>query len=236
MLKVEQLKIAYENFRIDVENALFSEGLNIILGPNGGGKSSFMSGVIGYDQLDIELREIYWNNQPLGRVHNIISYLPQENPRFKITVADYLVMTTGNVSTDAYSTAVEHFNIAQLTGRSIEALSGGEFKRVQCAQVSLENKPVIMIDEMEQGLDLKYQHEMMKWVKGEGGHRTVIASMHDAALALTYADTITLVKGGRITGPMPPGAVTPEMLSACYGLPLEIESRAGSTLVYHRQL
>ncbi|MCG1009874.1 ABC transporter ATP-binding protein [Salinicoccus sp. ID82-1] len=236
MLKIEQLQIIYENFGLDVENAGFSKGLNIVLGPNGGGKSSFMQGVVGYGQPDIEQRRIYWNSQPLEGVEAVISYLPQENPRFKIIVADYLTMTAGNVSHAAYSAAVENFDIAQLTGRSIEDLSGGEFKRVQCAQVSLENKPVIMIDEIEQGLDLKYQHEMMKWVRREGNHRTVITSMHDAALALTYADTITLMKNGRITGPMPPWAVTSEMLSACYGLPLKIESRSGIALVYHSGL
>ncbi|GAB3058059.1 ATP-binding cassette domain-containing protein [Salinicoccus sesuvii] len=236
MLKIEQLRIAYEKFGVEIEGATFSGGLNIVLGPNGGGKSTLMRGIIGYDEPGIKVRRIYWDDDPLNGVQDTISYLPQENPRFKISVADYLTMTSERVSGSAYSAAVERFDISHLTNQSIENLSGGEFKRVQCAQLSIEEKPVIMIDEIEQGLDLKYQHEMMQWLRREAPFRTIITSMHDASLALTYADTITLVRGGRITGPMSPSAVTSEMLSVCYDLPLEVERRSGSALVYHRRL
>ncbi|WP_342387705.1 ABC transporter ATP-binding protein [Salinicoccus bachuensis] len=236
MLKIEQLQISYETFVLDLEEIEFPQGMNVILGPNGGGKSSLMKGVIGYGHEGLDRRKIQFGGHPLGKVEGVISYLPQENPRFRIRVGEYLTMTSGSVPERVLDEAVRHFELEPLLGQSIENLSGGEFKRVQCAQVALENKPVIMVDEMEQGLDMNYQHGMMKWLGSEAEGKVVVASMHDAALAMTYADTITLIKDGRAQGPMPSAAVTAEMLSGCYGLPLTVRRQEGVVLVYHNRL
>lgn len=236
MLKIEHLQISYEKFGLHVEEIEFHQGMNIILGPNGGGKSSLMKGIIGYGHETLNKRSIQFRGEPLERVEGIISYLPQENPRFRVLVHEYLTMTSGSVSKRVFDETVMHFALECLLGHSIESLSGGEFKRVQCAQIALEDKPVIMLDEMEQGLDMNYQHEMMDWICREGEGKVIVASMHDASLALTYADTITLVKDGRAEGPMPSASVTSEMLSACYGLPLTVRRQEGVALVYRNLL
>lgn len=236
MLKIEQLQISYETFGLEIEEIEFPQGVNVVLGPNGGGKSSFMKGVIGYGHETLSKRSIQFRGEPLERVEGIISYLPQENPRFRVLVREYLTMTSGSVPKRVFDETVMHFALEGLLGHSIESLSGGEFKRVQCAQVALEDKPVIMLDEMEQGLDMNYQHEMMDWICREGEAKVIVASMHDASLALTYADTITLVKDGRAEGPMPSDSVTSEMLSACYGLPLTVRRQEGVALVYRNLL
>lgn len=236
MLKIEQLQISYETFGLEIEEIEFPQGVNVVLGPNGGGKSSLMKGIIGYGHETLSKRSIQFGGEPLERVEGIISYLPQENPRFRVLVREYLTMTSGSVSKRIFDETVMHFALECLLEHSIESLSGGEFKRVQCAQIALEDKPVIMLDEMEQGLDMNYQHEMMDWICREGEGKVTVASMHDASLALTYADTITLVKDGRAEGPMPSASVTAEMLSACYGLPLTVRRQEGVALVYRNLL
>src|SRR5699024_11967509 len=86
---------------------------------------------------------------------------------------------------------------------------------------------------VEQGLDLKYQHRILKWMKDEAAKKTVIANMHDVPLAMTYADTVTMMKGGKVIAHgIGPGEVTSEMLTDCYSTPLTVEHHRGRMWVF----
>ena len=238
MLKIDHLETMQRNFSLDIENVTFHRGVNIILGPNGGGKSTLLKGMLGYGGSHILSREIAYHGSALGDISDIISFLPQENPRFRIRVEEYLIMTAaaGKVAEERVAEIIRRFHIGHLLGRSIEELSGGEFKRVQCAQIALEDKPIIMIDEIEQGLDLFHQHEMMKWLTREGQKKIVITTMHEAQLAMTYGDTITLLQAGHAEGPLPAAQVTSGQLSECYNIRLTMERHKNAVSIYHTPL
>lgn len=237
MLDIKEIEMNYGEFKLSVDQLGFKHGLHVILGANGSGKSTLLKGIVGYGGKDLRKHEVYWKDFRTTTTASIISYLPQTNPVFNIRVEDYIELTTREPNKKQKNDLVKYFNIENLMEQSVESLSGGELKRVQCAQVALEKKDIMMFDEMEQGLDLKYQHHILNWMKEAGNQKTVIASMHDAALAMTYADGVILMKDGEvIAGIKSPADITSEMLSECYDIPLDIERINNQTVIFNREL
>jgi len=237
MLTIEKLEVGYEDFHLRVGGMRFGHGLHVVLGPNGGGKSSFMRGIIGYGGETIIGRDIRHEGGRVGHTGRFLSYLPQSTPPFRISVEEYIGLTAEAPDTMLRDELLRTFELAHLRRQTVEALSGGEFKRAQCAQIAMEQKAVIMLDEVEQGLDLKYQHRILKWMKDEAAKKTVIANMHDVPLAMTYADTVTMMRGGKVIAHgIGPGEVTSEMLTDCYSTPLTVEHHRGRMWVFHDAL
>lgn len=214
-LTIKHLKIKRASFDVEVENVQYSRGLHVLLGANGSGKSSILTGLTGYDSHSIKDRELYFKGQKLDSTEEIISYLPQHNPSFQISVHEFINLTTNRqhykIDIDEY---LKHYKLEQDKDRSVDTLSGGEFKRALAAQIEMEDKPVIMMDEIEQGLDVNYQHLILSRLKKLSNTKIVILAMHDLSLAMTYADTVTTIKKGTVVNAkVPNNDVTSEMLS-----------------------
>ncbi len=200
MLHIKKLCINYSSFSADVKNIEFGPGIHVLLGENGSGKSSVLTGITGYNMSVMTEREIEVNNTQVDKTADYISYLPQQNVPFQITVEDFIKMTADSrpAQKDVRQT-LQKFGLEKFRLSSADSLSGGEFKRALCAQVHLEGKPVMMFDEIEQGLDINYQHLVMAWLKDLSQHKVIIMAMHDLNLALRYADTVTCMKKGALT-------------------------------------
>lgn len=172
----------------------------MLLGENGSGKSSVLTGITGYNSPVIIERQLEINNVPVEKTADYISYLPQQNVPFQTTVEDFIKMTANcQPSQKDIQQTLQKFRLEEFGLSSVDSLSGGEFKRALCAQIHLENKPVMMFDEIEQGLDINYQHLVMTWLKDLSQDKVVIMAMHDLNLALRYADTVTCMKTGTLT-------------------------------------
>lgn len=191
MLQISQLNIQLPIFSIELKDAVFDHGLHIIIGPNGAGKTALLHGIIGFNEL-IKSRTVLMDNYKIDDMSDVLSFIPQDNPRFGISVSDYIRMTNDNNPIDSAA----YFDVGHLLDQSITTLSGGEFKRVLCAQVKNEGKPIIIADEIEAHLDINHKYMIMDWLKEEAKHKTVIASIHDLNLAMTYADTLTIMRDG----------------------------------------
>ena len=192
MLEINQLKVQLPIFSISLNHAVFDRGLHIIIGPNGAGKTALLHGLIGFSEK-IKSRSISVDGYMLNDTSEVMSFIPQDNPRFGISVRDYIHMT----SKKKHSESAEYFGASEVLEQSITTLSGGEFKRVICAQVRNENKPIIIADEIEAHLDINHKYMIMDWLKEEAKEKTVIASIHDLNLAMTYADTLTVMSEGQ---------------------------------------
>ena len=232
MLSVDKLSIDYGQFSIHADNLTFENGLHVLIGENGSGKSSLLTGIIGYNTKDIKARKLAFNHTPIDRTADYISYLPQQNISFQITVEDFIKMTARRrPSQNETDKVLQDFKLEGLRNASADSLSGGEFKRALCAQIHFEDKPVLLCDEIEQGLDINYQHLVMTWLKKLSSCRIVIMAMHDLNLALNYADTVTCMKRGTLTEVKVPAAeVTEKMLSDTFSREMKIIHYEGNII------
>lgn len=232
MLSVDKVSIDYGQFSIHADNITFENGLHVLIGENGSGKSSLLTGIIGYNTKDIKARKLAFNHTPIDRTADYISYLPQQNIPFQITVEDFIKMTARRrPSQNETDKVLQDFKLEGLRNASADSLSGGEFKRALCAQIHFEDKPVLLCDEIEQGLDINYQHLVMTWLKKLSSCRIVIMAMHDLNLALSYADTVTSMKRGTLTEVKVPAAeVTEKMLSDTFSREMKIIHYEGNII------
>jgi len=84
--------------------------------------------------------------------------------------------------------------------RLITTLSGGQLQRVFLARTLAQEPDIILLDEPTNHLDLKYQLELVDYLKkwAADSNRTIIGVMHDVNLAMKLSENIMVMKDGGI--------------------------------------
>ncbi len=215
----------------DVEVALEGGGVWGILGPNGIGKTTLLrvlAGTMPYrGSLTLDEREL--SDSPRRELARRVSLLPQfSSVYFSYTVYDTVLLgryaRQGNSIKDrlggpgpedreAVSRVLKETGTADLAGRMLGELSGGQLQRVLLARTMAQETPIILLDEPTNHLDLRYRQsilqELQAWSKkttnvdGVDHPNTVIAVFHDIGSAAMIADRVLLISreddSGRIT-------------------------------------
>jgi iron complex transport system ATP-binding protein len=120
--------------------------------------------------------------------------------------------------------AMQDMDVAELATRDVRTLSGGERQRVAIAALLAQDAPLMLLDEPATALDLAHQVRLMELLARlcrERG-KTLVMALHDLNLAQGVATHALLLDGdgGWQAGPVKE-TMTPELLSACLGHPVE---------------
>ena len=174
-----------------------------IMGPNGCGKSTLLQCITHY--LKPSQGTVKINEANVGCLSNqerseIISWVPQESFGLSgFSVEQFIRMGIGiskNDCEDYLETLMVSLGLDSLKDREISSLSGGERQRAIFAQSLLQNPKVLLLDEITNHLDMKYQIEILKAIKVLP--MLTLAVIHDISLAARYLDLVVLLKEGRL--------------------------------------
>ena len=209
-----------------------------VLGPNGCGKSTLLKSIarlIDYRGL-VTLNGQDTRTTPRKEFAKKIALLGQSAQ----VLFPYTVYETVSMGRYAYSTGflknlsdndndiIEHIitklDIANIRDRMIDELSGGQLQRVFLARTLAQTPEVILLDEPTNHLDLKYQIELLtflkSWVRESG--KTLIAVFHDLNLARQFGDTALLMNDGTMAAS---GTIAEtlrgEILQQVYGIDIQ---------------
>jgi len=164
--------------------------LTAIVGPNGAGKSTLLKAAIGL------IRPIEGKVAINGCHRADIGYLPQlaEIDRsFPLTVFDFVAMglwrrrgAFGGFRRDDdedVALAIAGVGLVGFETRPLDTLSGGQLQRVLFARLSMQDAPLVLLDEPFTAVDERTSRDLMdvidRW-HGEG--RTIVAVLHDLDL------------------------------------------------------
>ncbi|MFE0883958.1 ABC transporter ATP-binding protein [Streptomyces rochei] len=114
-----------------------------------------------------------------------------------------------------------------LADRGADHLSGGQLQRVWLASCLAQETGVLLLDEPTTYLDLRYQVELLDLIRDLADDHGIAVGvvLHDLDQAAAVADRITLLESGRIVADGPPEDVlTPERLSAVYGIRVDVDT------------
>lgn len=118
--------------------------------------------------------------------------------------------------------AIDRMDLTGLADRPYGELSGGERQRVMVARALAQQPQVIVLDEPTNHLDIRHQLELLALLKGLG--LTVIATLHDLALAADFAQRVLVLSQGRILADGPPDqALTEATLASAFRVRARID-------------
>jgi len=165
MLKIEDLHVSVDNRPIlngiDLE---VEEGeTHILLGPNGGGKTTLLMSILGMPRYEVTQGHIFFKGQDITnmsldeRARLGIGMMFQKPPAVRgvklAQIADIAAHARGN--NIPVAAVAEKLNLEEHLDRDLNyGFSGGELKRSELLQLVCQNPELVLLDEPESGVDM----------------------------------------------------------------------------------
>lgn len=224
ILDVRDVTLAYGGRRIVTDASLAVAGGErlALVGPNGAGKSSLLRAMTG--ALHPVSGEVRLCGSPIstvgrGAVARTIAVVPElvqlpfEMPVHEVVALGRLPHEppfTGLRPSDrlAVAGAMDRVGIAHLANRDVRELSMGERQLVFIAVAVAQAAPILVLDEPTAHLDIRHQVDVMELLVdlNQRDGATVVAVLHDLALAAHFFPRIVVLSEGRIVADGAPSA------------------------------
>jgi len=208
-----------------------------IVGPNGAGKTTLIKSMLGIIK-------------PLsGRIERSrtfrFGYVPQReavDELFPLTVWDVVMMSRflhtgpfrrpGKADRESVDRALRDVGLEQKKEIPFRRLSGGQKQRTLLARALAGEPDVLVLDEPTNGMDIGAESAIMEVIRGL--HRkgfTIVMITHLINLVADCAEYVMLLNRGVRFGPREE-ILTPSMLSQTYGIPVQISTEHGRSLIF----
>ena len=194
-----------------------------LIGPNGAGKSTLLRVVAGTLRATAGRAEL--GGEPVatmarGEVARRLAVVPQQTVLpFSMRVEEVVALgrlphedpLRGARPADraAVAAAIDRVGLGHLLGRDARELSQGERQLVLLALAVAQEAPTLLLDEPTAHLDLRHQVEAMELMRdlNERDGTTLIAVLHDLALAAHFFPRLVLLDHGRLVADGTPAEV-----------------------------
>lgn len=217
MLSLENVRCGYNETDV-IKGVSFhvKEGEKMcIIGPNGCGKTTLLKAIAGLLKCtgEISLEGISIKKMKRSEIASKVAILRQnEAIYFSYTVYETVLLgrylhIKGGIfggptkhDKDFVMDCLDKVGLTDVKDRQINTLSGGQLQRVFLAKALVQEPSLILLDEPTNHLDLKFQLELVEYLKQwskKDGH-TVIGVLHDINLVMYFADKIMLLSDGQI--------------------------------------
>lgn len=234
VLSIKNLTVKYEQvLALDRINLQVQEGdFLAIIGPNGGGKTTFLKAVLGL--IRKESGEILIENKSIEKNRHLIGYVPQislVDRKFPISVLE--VVMTGilkpglhlffKYSKEDKQVALEKLDmvgIKHLANRQIADLSGGEFQRLLIARALATNPKILFLDEPTASVDPHSKEQIYNVLATLNKSITIVMVTHDLLAITKTVKNIACLNRTLIYHGEP--VLTETVVNQMYGCPVDL--------------
>ena len=207
----------------DVSLTVADNQFVVITGPNGGGKTTLAKAIMGL--VRPTGGTIFWNGTDITdlditqRARLGVSYGFQQPPRFKgLRVRDLLSLASGQEHLKREDACQYLTKVGLCAGdyidREVDALSGGEVKRIEIATILARKSGLMIFDEPEAGIDLWSFAKLTETFKAIHQRReaTLVIISHQERI-IDLADEIVMISDGKVLRHGPKAEIFPEILA-----------------------
>jgi len=165
MLKIENLSVSVEDKPIlkDINLEIGDGETHILLGPNGGGKTTLLLAIMGLPKYKVTNGRIIFRgtditNMPINERSKLgIGLMFQKPPKVTgVKLFQICELASGKkLKFEEIEKFSENLNLKEHLKRDInDGFSGGEIKRSELLQILCQNPSLVLLDEPEFGVDL----------------------------------------------------------------------------------
>ncbi|MEU6216336.1 ABC transporter ATP-binding protein [Streptomyces sp. NPDC047022] len=172
-----------------------------LLGRNGAGKSTAISLLLGLNEPDEGAVRLFGTTPQHAVLAGKVGTMLQEARAVtRVTVRELVAFVAGRYPDPMpLARALELAGIADLAGRRVDRLSGGQTQRVRFAMALAGNPSLLVLDEPTAALDVEARHAFWHSMRTYAGlGHTLLFSTHYLEEADAYADRIVVIDHGRI--------------------------------------
>lgn len=234
-VKVSGLSLSYgENQALSDINLTVRKGEYLgIIGPNGGGKTTLISAILGTHKPDCGKVEILGGSNLKNRRYT--GYVPQNSGlsrSFPISVIE-TVMTAflkngfnplrrfNNADREKALKCLSKLELISLASRNVSELSGGEFQRLLIARALAKDPEILILDEPVSNVDPKSRetiYSLLASLNKEG--MTILMVTHDLLAISSAVGSIACLNRTLVYHGVP--KITDEISHAMYGCPVDL--------------
>jgi manganese/iron transport system ATP-binding protein len=246
VLEANELTVSYGGGKPALERASLAIPAGVMLGvvgPNGGGKSTLLKGILGIAP-NVE-GEVKVSGRPLDRAtRRLVGYVPQrEEVDWKFPVSAFDVVMMGRVPSmglfrrpspedkKIVRKALADVGMGDSPDKQIGEFSGGQQQRVFLARALAQGAEILLLDEPVSGVDAPSQREifdLLRKLRDEG--KAIVVTTHDLSSVAERFD-LALLLNRRVVAFGKPGEVfTTEILNEAYESRLMILDVGGRTV------
>ena len=192
-----------------VDFELATGELLAVLGPSGCGKTTLLRCLAGFERIEAGRISLAGDVVALPRVHvpahrRQVAVVPQEGALFPhLSVAENVGFGLRRRRPGRVARIRECLALVGLAGlgeRMPHQLSGGQQQRVALARAMAPRPPLILLDEpfgaLDAGLRTDLRQAVRRALKEDGA--TAVLVTHDQSEALSVADRVAVMEGGRL--------------------------------------
>ena len=207
------LKNASKHFEsvkaIDQVNFEVKDGeFMVLVGPSGCGKSTLLRSIAGLEEItsgqilidDKDVTSLHSSKRDLAMVFQSYALYPHMNVHKNLSFGLETMKIPKNVIDERVQKAAQVLQIDQLLKRKPKQLSGGQKQRVAIGRAIVREPKAFLFDEPLSNLDadlrVQMRVEIARLQKRLGV--TTIYVTHDQVEAMTMADRIVVLNGGRV--------------------------------------
>lgn len=194
----------FKDLNLEIESGEFV----VLVGPSGCGKSTLLRLIAGLEDItsgNLMIGDERVNNKPakqrdIAMVFQSYALYPHMKVSDNMSFALRLSKVSKSERARRVSEAADILGLGDLLDRLPRDLSGGQRQRVAMGRAIVRDPQAFLFDEPLSNLDAKLRHKMRGEIRKihQRLARTTVYVTHDQTEAMTMADRIVVMHGGRI--------------------------------------